>query len=223
MSENQGGIFPKWTNGIRSAVAIGVAIGALYLGTIVTFGFSPQATDVGYMPTQPVPYSHALHVGKLGLDCLYCHTNVMDGAHANIPPTQICMGCHTNVNVAEDRQFKLEPVKKSFTDGTPIKWKKIHDLPDFAYFDHSAHTNRGIGCISCHGRIDQMETVYQSQPLSMQWCLDCHRNPEKNLRPLDQITNMTWTPPGGDQITYGLELKKAMGITPSQDCSTCHR
>ncbi|GMU84350.1 MAG: cytochrome c [Planctomycetota bacterium] len=223
MNENQGAFFPKWTNGIRSALAVGTAIGALYVGTVITFGFSPQATDVGYMPSQPVPYSHALHAGKLGIDCLYCHTSVTDGAHANIPPTQTCMGCHANVNVPEDRVFKLDPVKKSFEDGTPIKWKKIHDLPDYAYFDHSAHVNRGIGCVSCHGRIDQMEVVYQSQPLSMQWCLDCHRNPEKHLRPLDQITNMTWVPPGGDQIAAGQELKKAMGINPSQDCSTCHR
>lgn len=214
-------LFPKWTNGLRSAVAVGGLGFVLYAATVITFGFSPQATDVGYQPVQPVPYSHALHAGKLGIDCRYCHSAVEQGAHANVPPTQTCMNCHTNVTLEDSRAWKIQPVKDSFATGKPIEWVKIHDLADFAYFNHSAHVNRGIGCASCHGRIDQMDVVYQSQPLSMQWCLDCHRQPEKHLRPLDQITNMAWAPE--NQLEIGRKIKDELKINPSQDCSTCHR
>jgi hypothetical protein len=219
-------IFPKWFNGTRVALAAGAGIGALYVGVIITFGFSPQATDVGYQPVQPVPYSHALHAGKLGIDCRYCHVNVEDSAHANIPPTQTCMGCHDKLTFPEDRAWKLKPVKDSFTDGNPIQWIRIHDLPDYAYFNHSAHVRRGVGCVECHGRVDRMEVVYQDQPLSMSWCLDCHRKPDARLRdPLkDRITDMEWAPPKGeDRATYGARVRKEYNIQPSQDCSTCHR
>jgi len=176
------------------------------------------------MPTQPVPYSHVTHVGKLGLDCRYCHTSVETGAHANIPPTQTCMGCHTNLVLDDLRAAKFQPVKDAHEKGMSVEWVKIHDLPDYSYFNHSAHVRRGVGCVSCHGRIDTMETVHQDRPLSMQWCLDCHRYPEKHLRPLDQITNMTWAPPDGqDQVAFGLKIRRELGINPSQDCSTCHR
>lgn len=173
------------------------------------------------MPAQPVPYSHALHAGKLGLDCRYCHVSVEQGAHANVPPTQTCMNCHSNVSIDASRQWKIEPIKKSYDTGKPVEWVKIHDLPDYAYFNHSAHVNRGVGCVTCHGRIDQMEVVYQAKPLSMQWCLECHREPEKFLRPLDQITNMTWDPE--NQLEVGRKVKEEHKINPSQDCSTCHR
>lgn len=219
-------IFPKWVNGIRVALAVGGAVGVLYVGVIITFGFSPQATDVGYQPVQPVPYSHALHAGKLGIDCRYCHVNVEDSAHANIPPTQTCMGCHDKLNLPEDRAWKIKPVKDSFASGDPIPWIRVHDLPDYAYFDHSAHVRRGVGCVECHGRVDRMDVVYQAQPLSMSWCLDCHRNPEPRLRDprTDRITDMAWTPPGGqDRATYGARVRQEYGINPSQDCSTCHR
>lgn len=223
MANASGNFFPQWMNLMRAVLAVGAGGGAVYAATVVLFGFSPQATDVGYAPVQPVPYSHALHVGKLGLDCRYCHTSVESSAHANVPPTQTCMGCHSSVTLPDDRAARVQPVKDSYASGNPVHWIKIHDLPDYAYFNHSAHVRRGVGCVSCHGRIDTMEVVQQDQPLSMQWCLDCHRNPEKHLRPMDQITNMTWTPPNGDQEAYGLELAKQYGIKPSQDCSTCHR
>lgn len=219
-------IFPKWFNGIRVAAAAGGGITLLYVGVIITFGFSPQATDVGYQPAQPVPYSHALHAGKLGIDCRYCHTNVEDTAHANIPPTQTCMGCHTNVAIDDSRQWRLKPIKDSHETGNPVEWIRIHDLPDYAYFNHSAHVRRGVGCVECHGRVDRMEVVYQAQPLSMSWCLDCHRNPEPYLRDpnVDRITDMEWAPPKGqDRATYGAKVRKEYGINPSQDCSTCHR
>jgi len=211
--------FPRWTNGLRTVLAVVGGVGALYAATIVTFGFSPQATDVGYMPKQPVPYSHATHAGKLGIDCRYCHTGVETGAFAAIPPTRTCMGCHTNIL---PDSVNLAPLHESNASGNPVAWVRIHDLPDYAYFDHSAHVNRGVGCVSCHGRIDQMEVVYQSKPLSMIWCLDCHRNPEPHLRPLDQITNMSWAP-NGPPAEAGRRLREELNINPSLDCSTCHR
>lgn len=196
---------------------------------IVTYGFTPYATDVGYMPDQPIPYSHALHAGKLGIDCRYCHNTVEHAAGAAVPPTQTCLGCHTNVNaggLALSDNDKLKPIRASRDEGVPIEWVKIHDLPDYAYFNHSAHVTRGVGCVSCHGRVDRMEVVYQDQPLSMSWCLDCHRNPEKHLRPVEEVTNMEWDPQlatGLSQLELGKQLKLENQIKPSTDCSTCHR
>lgn len=213
--------FPKWTNSIRTTVAAGGGLTVLYVAVIITFGFSPQATDVGYAPTQPVPYSHALHAGKLGIDCRYCHSAVEETAHANVPATQTCMGCHTNVNL-DTRAWKIDPIKQSYESGRPVEWVRIHDLPDYAYFNHSAHIKRGVGCVSCHGRVDKMEVVYQDQPLSMNWCLDCHRNPEKHLRPVELVTKMDYVAePSQEEV--GLRLKELHNINPSTDCSTCHR
>ncbi|MCA9751530.1 MAG: cytochrome C [Gemmatimonadetes bacterium] len=175
--------------------------------------------DIGYQPEQPVPYSHALHAGELGLDCRYCHNTVERSAFASIPPTQTCMNCHTAIWPESE---KLLPVRESYSTGMPVEWVRVHDLPDFVYFNHSAHVTRGIGCVTCHGRVDQMETVYQNAPLSMAWCLDCHRAPEKNLRPVSEVTNMTWVAPK-DPKAYGAELAAAFDINPPQDCSTCHR
>ncbi len=212
-------MFPKWTNGLRNAAGGGVIIAGLYVATIVTFGFSPRATDVGYAPDQPVPYSHAVHVGKLGLDCRYCHTTVEHAGHAAIPPTQTCMGCHTNIKPTSE---KLAKVRDSFASGESVQWVKVHDLPDYAYFNHSAHVRRGVGCVSCHGRVDHMEVVYRAEPLSMGWCLDCHRNPEPHLRPVEFVTKMDWVPQE-DQQTLGARLRRENNINPSTDCTTCHR
>lgn len=215
--------FPKWTNWIKYGVAIVAVTTPVYVGLLLAYGATPYALDVGYQPAQPVPYSHALHAGQMGMDCRYCHTAVESTAHANIPPTTTCVNCHAKVFPDSD---KLRPVRESYATGQPVEWVRIHDLPDYSYFNHSAHVTRGIGCVTCHGRVDRMEVVYQDQPLSMSWCLDCHRNPEKFLRPVDQVTNMDWDPlreVGKDQITLGLELKKANNINPSTDCSTCHR
>lgn len=189
---------------------------------LLAFGATPYATDVGYQPKQPVPYSHALHAGQMGMDCRYCHTTVEKSAHASIPPTATCMNCHAIVFPESD---KLRPVREAWRTGEPVEWVRIHDLPDYAYFNHSAHVNRGVGCVSCHGRIDRMEVVYQEKPLSMNWCLDCHRQPENYLRPLDKITDMNWSAAdeGKDQLTVGREIKNKYNINPSTDCSTCHR
>lgn len=224
-------LFPKWFNSIRTMVAVGVVGAVVYVAGIITYGFSPYATDVGYMPQQPVPYSHALHAGKLGLDCRYCHNTVEQTGKAAIPPTQTCLGCHTNIsagNVPFEQNPKLAPVKESRDMGMPVEWVRVHDLPDYAYFNHSAHVNRGIGCVSCHGRVDRMEVVHQVAPLSMSWCLDCHRNPAKNIRPLDKITDMAWDPQLDPdyqmtQAELGAQLVKKYNINPSTDCSTCHR
>lgn len=217
-------VFPKWTNHIRSVAAVTLIGGGLYALVVITFGFSPQATDVGYQPQQPIPYSHALHAGELGIDCRYCHTPVEETAHATIPPTQVCMNCHSSrgVTVRPESQWMIEMIREKAETGEPIEWVRIHDLPDYAYFNHSAHVRRGVGCVSCHGRIDEMQKVYQFAPLSMQWCLNCHRNPEKYLRPLDRITDMVWTPTE-PQAELGARLRDEYDINPSTDCSTCHR
>jgi hypothetical protein len=212
-------VFPRWANKTRQLAGVALGVTPVYLTAFIWYGFSPKTTDVGYMPKQPVPYSHALHVGELGLDCRYCHNTVEKAAVAAIPPTQTCMNCHERVRTESPA---LLPVRESFESGEPVPWIKVHDLPDYAYFNHSAHVTRGIGCVSCHGRIDQMVEVYQHEPLSMGWCLDCHRAPEANLRPPDQVTNMNWTAPG-DPVEYGKQLAEKNNIAPPTDCSTCHR
>jgi hypothetical protein len=223
-------VFPRWANYLLPLFVLGSLGGALYATTVVYYGFSPKATAVGYQPTQPVPYSHAIHAGELGMDCRYCHTTVEKAAFAAIPPTQTCMNCHTNIKGASPN---ILPLKHSYETGEPMKWKKIHDLPDYAYFNHAAHVTKGVGCFSCHGRIDQMDVVKQVQPLSMGWCLDCHRNPENNLRPKDQVTNMNFKASDvmidghpATQEELGLKLKKEYGIRDSAymtSCYTCHR
>jgi menaquinone reductase, multiheme cytochrome c subunit len=212
-------VFPRWTNAIRPLATLLLAGGLVYVVVLAAEGLSGKTTNVGYQPVQPVPYSHSLHAGDLGIDCRYCHNTVDRAAFAAVPPTQTCMNCHALIRTQSP---KLLPVRQSYLAGTSIPWVKVHDLPDFAYFNHSAHVTRGVGCVSCHGRVDKMDTVYQAEPLTMSWCLNCHRHPEQFLRPLDQVTNMNWVPPE-DQDTLGRRLCETGGIRPSTDCSTCHR
>src|SRR5689334_13976015 len=190
-------IFPKWTNETPRLITVGSLIGLGATVFAVYWWASPWNTDVGYMPKQPLPYSHKLHAGDLKLDCRYCHAYVERGPHAGVPPTQTCMNCHKQVKTDSPL---LEPLRKSWANGEgeggpPVPWKRIHKLPDYAYFDHSAHMGVGvgenraaIGCETCHGRIDTMEVVHQVQPLSMSWCLECHSDPARNLRPVEAIT-----------------------------------
>jgi hypothetical protein len=212
-------VFPRWAN--KTRVLAGVILGGapIYLTFLIWYGASPKTTDVGYQPKQPVPYSHALHAGQLGIDCRYCHSTVEQGAHAAIPPTATCMNCHERIWTNSD---KLTPVRQSIATGKPVEWLKVHDLPDYVYFNHSAHVTRGVGCVTCHGRVDEMDEVYQKEPLSMSWCLTCHRSPEQNLRPPEEVTNMTWKPPG-DAVAYGKTLREQNHLNPPTDCSTCHR
>jgi len=206
-------IFPRSLNLLPLAIALAVLAG----GGAVTFGvwyfFSPKNFQVGYAPEQPVPYSHKLHVGELGLDCRYCHANVERSYEAQVPPTQTCMGCHAVVRKDSPRLMRL---RDSWESGLPVEWVRVHKLPDHAYFDHSAHLAVGVGCVTCHGRIDRMDVVREDQPISMSWCLDCHRDPEPNLRPKSEITNMTWARTPGEELTLA-------EVNPPQNCSGCHR
>jgi hypothetical protein len=190
-----------------------------YLVFLLYAGGSPTTTDVGYSPKQPVAYSHQVHVGKLGLDCRYCHTTVETAAFAAVPPTAVCMNCHRGI--APDAETTA-PLGQSIETGKPVPWVRVHDLPDYAYFDHHAHVGRGVGCVSCHGRVDRMEEVYQAERLSMGWCLDCHRDPAPHLRPVEDVTAMDWFP-DEDARALGERLMEENGISPSTDCSTCHR
>jgi hypothetical protein len=212
-------IFPEWTNRIPLWAGVaGPVVGLLVVASVWYFG-SPEFTDVGYRPPQPVAYSHKLHVGEMGLDCRYCHASVEVSSVANVPPTQVCMNCHKSV--LRD-SAKLEPIRASAKSGFPVEWVRVHDLPDYAYFSHRAHVRAGVGCVVCHGRVDQMEKVVQVEPLSMGWCLDCHRDPRPHLRPGDQVTNMRWNAPD-DQIEIASVLMEANDIDPPTDCSGCHR
>lgn len=208
--------FPSWTLTVRDTAGLLAVGGLLYVVVIVTFGFSPKTTDVGYQPTQPIPFSHAVHAGELGIDCRYCHNTVEEAGHAAIPPTATCMNCHSMIHTESD---KLQVLRDSYESGEAIEWVRVHDLPDYAYFNHAAHLAAGVGCSSCHGRVDRMEVVHQEEPLSMGWCLDCHRNPEPHIRPQSEITNMDWEL----DAELGAQLLAERNIQPKQNCSTCHR
>ena len=207
-------IFPRSLNRIPALIAVVIALGGAMVPLVVYYYFSPKHTQVGYAPRQPVPYSHRLHAGQMGMDCRYCHVNVERSAVAMIPPTQTCMNCHTQVRTDSAR---LAPLRESWNTGRPMQWVRVHRLPDHAYFDHSVHVTAGVGCSTCHGRIDQMDVVRQDQPLSMGWCLDCHRNPGPHIRPRDQITNMEWRPDPNAPV------RPTRTIQPPQQCSGCHR
>lgn len=212
-------VFPKWINRVRILAGAGAVLGGGYVVTLFAYGASPKTLNVGYAPEQPVPFSHALHAGELGLDCRYCHTTVEQGARAAVPPTETCMNCHQRIRTQSEA---IQPLLTSWSTGKSVPWKRVHDLPDYVYFDHSAHVTRGVGCVSCHGRVDTMERVRQEQPLSMGWCLECHRAPEKNLRPSELATAMDWTPEGSAE-ELGARLAREKHLKPSTDCSTCHR
>jgi hypothetical protein len=178
-------------------------------------------TGVGVAQAQPVPYSHKQHVGGLGLDCRYCHTTVETGSTAGIPPTETCMGCHAQI--ATDSPA-LEAVRAGRESGQPLEWNRVHDLADFVYFNHAIHVQQGIGCETCHGRIDEMAVVAKTQTLHMDWCLDCHRAPEKYIRPREEVFTMGYAPPV-DQAALGAQLVAQYGVHVEQltDCSVCHR
>lgn len=214
-------IFPRWSNYIPLKLLVIVAVvgGALTAG--VTYYFTPKYTRVGYMPVQPVPFSHEIHVSQLGMDCRYCHSFVEVAAHSNVPTTQTCMNCHTQI---QKENPKLKPVHESWETGKPIEWVQIHKTPGYAYFNHSVHVNRGVSCYSCHGPVNHMAVVYHHESHSMSWCLDCHRAPENHLRPPDQVFNLDWTPPAGTtQQEIGLGLKHDWNVNPPLNCAGCHR
>lgn len=211
-------IFPRWTNYIPLILGAGAP---LVLGGIIfafSYWASPWFTDVGYSPHQPVAFSHKLHAGDLGLDCRYCHNTVEVSAKAAIPPTQTCMNCHTKVAATSP---KLAKVRASWEEDKPIEWVRVHMLPDYAFFDHSVHIAAGVGCASCHGRIDQMPEVSQAKPLSMGWCLECYRDPGKHIRPADvKVTQMDWEPSEAHNKTTA---RSGREVAPPEHCSGCHR
>ncbi|MDW8246613.1 MAG: cytochrome c3 family protein [Sandaracinaceae bacterium] len=224
-------VFPKSLNLLPIVAVSGVVGGGAALVFVVAYYFSPWHTQVGYAPAQPIRFSHRLHAGQLGMDCRYCHANVERSGEAMIPPTQTCMGCHAVLHgdpsdPKKATKASVQPLFDSWATGQPIPWVRVHNLPDHAYFDHSIHLSAGIGCVSCHGRIDQMEVVRQDQPLSMAWCLDCHRYPEPHLRPVSEITNMSWVRPQGvtpEQFAQRLVESGQRYVFPPQNCGGCHR
>ena len=241
MANDQGSqlLFPRWSNYLLPVLVVAAPAAMVYLPVLVGYGGSATTLHRLYQPKQPVDYSHALHAGELGIDCRYCHTTVEKAAFAAIPHTQVCINCHNPADKAmglRKNSPKLAKVHESYVTGKPIPWVKVHDLPDFVYFNHSAHVLSGIGCVTCHGRVDRMDDsgVYQVQPLSMSWCLDCHRAPDQNLRPRDRITDMSWAPTvqanetlAEAQVREGQSLKSTVyeihDRVYMQSCSTCHR
>jgi len=212
-------IFRRSTNTISKVSIFGaifLVAGGLYGLSVVNR--SGYVTQANVAREQPVPFSHKHHAGELGIDCRYCHTSVEESASANIPATQICMNCHKEIWTDSPT---LEPVRASYRTGEPIEWIKVHDLPDFVYFNHSIHVNKGVGCVTCHGRVDEMNLVYQQATLHMEWCLDCHRNPEKYVRPRETVFDLAWS--AHDQATLGAILVEEYDIDSRDDCSICHR
>ena len=169
---------------------------------------------------QPVPFSHKHHVGGLGLDCRYCHTSVETSSYAGMPPTQICMNCHSKIWADSPT---LEPVRSSYKTSESIPWVKVYDLPDFVYFNHSIHIHQGVACETCHGRVDRMSLTWQKPSLYMEWCTNCHRHPAPNIRPRERVFDMGWTPRNEDAETLGRRLIKKYDVHTSMDCTTCHR
>jgi menaquinone reductase, multiheme cytochrome c subunit len=212
-------IFPKSFDTsvkIGAAVVVVMALGAV--GLFAYFAY-PTVRNPGYAPRQPVNYSHRVHVGQMGMDCTYCHYTVQKAAFAAIPSTEICMNCHIRVRVNSQ---ELAPVRESYATGDPIEWIKVHRLPDYVFFNHSAHVNSGVSCVSCHGRVDQMEIVRQVEPLNMAWCLDCHRNPAPHIRPVELVTRLDWVP-DRDPAEIGRQLITEKNIVPPTNCAGCHR
>ncbi|NNE90471.1 MAG: cytochrome c3 family protein [Verrucomicrobiales bacterium] len=252
-----GNLFPRWTNLLP--IKLIICLGAL--GTAVMaftwYTATPKFTRVGYAPQQPIPFDHSLHAGHLKMDCRYCHTFVENSPHSNVPAAQVCWNCHGPGKVKSDSP-KLEPLRVAMDEnyenytGEPIRWVQIHETPDYAYFNHAVHVNRGVSCVECHGNVDEMAVVHHEKPLSMGFCLECHRKPENQLRPLDEITNLDWKAedwskeelyeyleeksgkPAGEWASADdeqAELKDLVGkhllelynVHPPQDCAACHR
>lgn len=227
--------FPRWTNllPLKIAVCAGSVLAGVALA--VTYYATPKTQDVGYQPSQPIPFSHSIHVDQLGIDCRYCHSFVDVSGHSNVPAGNTCWNCHQHV---QRDSPKLAPLHRSMNpdfpgyDGEPIEWVRVHKVPDYVNFDHSAHVNRGISCQSCHGDVNEMEVVYQAESLSMGWCLDCHRAPEEHLRPLEEVYNFDYN--AADYLTsnpqegvdgpeeFGLRLKETFNVKPKITCATCH-
>lgn len=212
-------VFPKWTNKIPVVLVASVVFLTCFAVFAIWYWGSPKNYVVGYQPVQPIAFSHQLHAGQMGIDCRYCHYNVERSRHAGVPPTETCLNCHKLVKTDSPEIKKLVAYHEK---GLPVPWVRVHKLPDFVYFDHSAHVNKGVSCVECHGRVDRMNEVRVEKPLSMSWCLDCHRNPASHIRDRAKITDLAWKP-DGDPAALGREFMKLYNVNPRTDCSTCHR
>jgi|SRR5690349_1071493 len=242
-------IFHRSTNTIAKVSIFGAVFFLAFFAWIFsTLMRSSYATRQGVVLKQPVPFSHDHHVAGLGIDCRYCHTSVEKSSFAGIPPTETCMNCHRQIWTNADM---LEPVRASYRDNVPIEWTRVHDLPDFAYFNHSVHVAKGIGCVTCHGQVDRMPLMFQQASLQMEWCLECHKDPAKNVRPKEEVFNLNWDPADAAgfrkyAVQHGLtlpaeaqspewapsaedvqalqaKLAKDYNIQSLMSCSTCHR
>ena len=219
-------IFHHSTNALAKITIYGaVFIVVALLWVAVELNRSSWNTGQWVERQQPVQFSHKHHVGDDGIDCRYCHTSVETSASAGLPSTTTCMNCHKQI--WSDSPY-LEPVRASFKTNKPIQWERVHDLPDYAYFNHSIHVKKGVGCSTCHGGIDEMPILYQAAPLQMEWCLECHRAPERFVRPVEKIYDMEWRPENKtkEELAQGIDLKaryKIQGRRVLESCSTCHR
>jgi cytochrome c7-like protein len=216
-------IFHPSTNTISRLTIFGAVFLVAFLAWVgAALNRSDYATQVHMARVQPVQFSHEHHVSGLGLDCRYCHTSVEESSFAGLPPTQTCMNCHSQI---WSNSPYLEPVRESWKTGKPIVWTRVHNLADFVYFNHSIHVNKGVGCVTCHGRVDRMPLMWQEHSLLMEWCIECHRQPEQFLRPREDVFRMDWQPPS-DQLALGRQLIKEYRIrSPAilTSCDTCHR
>jgi hypothetical protein len=218
-------IFSRSLDGLVRQAAVGavVTVGLVAVGWY--YYALPSYTRVGYQPEQPVPFSHELHAGKLGMDCAYCHQSVFESPHATVPTSQTCMNCH-NPKMANVKGASplLAPVRSSYDTGKPVEWQRVHKLPEYAYFNHAVHVNKGVSCVSCHGQINEMPVVFHAKELSMGWCLKCHTDPHASLRPVDQVTNLTWKPdPGKSAADIGKAIEKDLQVKAPMNCQACHR
>lgn len=215
-------IFPRSTNTIsKLSIVLGLILAGSAVGLVMAFERSPYRTNENVVYDQPIPFSHDHHTAGLGIDCRYCHYTVETSDFAGIPPTDVCMNCHKEI--WKDSPM-LEPVRASYRDDEPIRWNRVHDLPDFVYFNHSVHVAKGVACEQCHGDVTEMPLIKRGAPLQMGWCLDCHRDPAKNLRPPEEVFNVDWQPPADDpdfhdRLAEELEIADEWRLT---SCSTCH-
>ena len=215
-------IFPESANwASKASILAGLLLAAIVLGVLLNINRIHYVNRVNIALDQPVPFSHKHHVTGLGIDCRYCHTSVEHGAFAGIPPTETCMTCHSQIWTEAPN---LEPVRTSWRENKPIEWNRVHDLPDFVYFNHSIHLAKGVGCQTCHGQVDQMPLMWKVNSLNMEWCIECHKNPEKFVRPKEQVFSMTYRKPK-NQEELGAQLVADYNIQTQQllNCSVCHR
>jgi predicted CXXCH cytochrome family protein len=210
-------VFPDWSDAaFRIVLGTAALVGAVAVIGPIIYVRTPYHQRREFPLDQPVQFDHRHHVRDDGVDCLYCHSSARSAPYAGIPSAELCMGCHSQVWPDSPQ---LEPVRRSYFTGKPLRWQRVHELPDYVYFDHSIHVNKGVGCVTCHGRVDRMALAWQVAPLSMGWCLDCHRSPDEHLRPPDQITNMEFEPRPGQ----GRELAQLYGVRHLTHCTACHR